>query len=132
MVSPGPTGYLGKFVAQIGQREIEARRQLDGFRDGLGNVGEQLLHPLRRFQIALGIARQQLARRHHGGLVADRGEHVEQFAFLRSGWRTPLVASSGNLHGSRQFDHGLIARFLIAMEMALQFGVNVVAPEQAD
>ena len=40
--------------------------------------------------------------------------------------RTSVAGQQRQLHGACQFHHGLIARFFVAVEVALQFCVNVV------
>ena len=44
-------GVSGEFVSQSFEREFESGGQLHGVRQGLGQIGEQLLHLLRRFQM---------------------------------------------------------------------------------
>ncbi len=64
------------FVAQLVEREADARGDLDAARDGFGMIAEQPRHLGRRFQMPLGIGEQAepgLVERH---MLADAGEHV--------------------------------------------------------
>ena len=121
MVSPGPTGYCGKFVAQIGEREVEARGQLRGFRDGFGHVGEQFLH---RSRAISDSAPQLRASSWPAAMtVVLWRTAVSASASSRSSGSGVAHAVGGQqrqLHGARQLHHGLIARFLVAMEVALE------------
>ena len=47
-------------------------------------------------------------------------------------WQTPLVATSGRLEGAGEFDGGLIAGFLFAIEVALQFDEDAGVAESSD
>ena len=56
-------GVARKLVAQIGQRELQARGNFQRVGDGLGQIGEQARHFGGRFDVALGVALQQPAGR---------------------------------------------------------------------
>ena len=56
-------GIARELVAQVGQREIEARGDLARVGDGFGQIGEEPRHLRGRFDVALGIALQQAAGR---------------------------------------------------------------------
>ena len=66
------------------------------------------------------------------GFVAHAGERVEQFAFVLQ-WRgvTPLVASSGSFKFARDGDGGLVAMFLVAIVVALQFDEDISLPKMS-
>ena len=64
-------------------------------------------------------------------MIADAGEDVENLAIAGRGIATPLVASSGSCSATRNFNGRLVARFFFAIEVALQFDVNVVLAEDA-
>ena len=49
-------GIAGKFVAEVFECEVETGRKFERVANGFGQVGEELLHFLRRLQIALGVA----------------------------------------------------------------------------
>ncbi len=53
--------------------------------DGFGQIGEEPGHLRGRFQVALGIAREKVAGGGQRAVMADAGEHVEDFALRRLG-----------------------------------------------
>ena len=61
----------GEFVSQIFEREFQSRRKLHRVGDGFRQVGEKLLHLLRRFQITLGVARQQTPGSFQRSMIAN-------------------------------------------------------------
>ncbi len=81
--------------------------------------------------MALGVARQQAAGFGQRGLVMQAGEDVQHLALHTGGVADAVGGDQRKLHAAREFHGGLIARFFVAVEMALQFDVNVVASEDA-
>jgi hypothetical protein len=79
----GRQRIFGEFVAQIGEREFQSPRQFHRFGDRFGNIAKKPRHRLGRFEIALGISRQQASGFRHGLFVANRGERVEKLALFR-------------------------------------------------
>ena len=73
-------GIAREFVAEIVEGEFEARGKFDRVGDGFGQVGEELLHFLRRFQKAFGVAGEQASGGGESAVMADRGEGVAEFA----------------------------------------------------
>ena len=116
---------VGKLIAEIGQREAEARRNDLRVGDGFRNVGEKLRHFRGALEMALGIAREQAARFGQRGLVMQAGEDVEHFALRFRRVADAVGGDQGQLEAARELDGGLIARFFVAIEMALQFDVDV-------
>jgi hypothetical protein len=78
-------GIAGKLVAEIVEREFEARGKFERVGDGFGQVGEKLLHLLRGFHVTLGVAGQQSSRCGQRAVMADGGECVAKFAIFRGG-----------------------------------------------
>src|SRR5215472_14526019 len=56
-----PDGILRKFVAEIVQREVEARGQFERIRGSFRQIGEKAQHLRWRFEIALTVSRKQAA-----------------------------------------------------------------------
>ena len=123
---------MRKFVAQIGQREFEARRNFESAADGLRQIGEQAPHFLGRLDVALGIAFQQPARRAKRHLVAHAGENVEQFAPIRRGVGHTIGRNQRDAEPPRALDRRPIAGLLLAVVMALDLGVEVAPSEDIE
>jgi len=62
----------------------------------------------------------------------DRGERVEKFPLFRGRVADSVGGEQRKLHRTRQLDHGLIASFLVAMKMALKFGIDVLGSKNPD
>ena len=125
-------GVARKFVAQIGQREFEARRNFERAADGLRQVREQARHFGGRLDVALRIAFEQPAGLRKRRFVADAGEHVEQFALRGSRVGHSVSGHQRNAEPPRAFDNHPVARFFLAVVMALDLGVDVAASEDIE
>ena len=79
--------------------------------------------------MAFGIARQEAAGSRQGTVMAEGSKDVAQFAFFRSGIADPVSSDQGQFQHARDFDCGTVARFFIAMQMALKFDVDIVVFE---
>ena len=97
-------GIARKLVAKIVQREFQTRRQLQGVRDGFGQIGEKLQHLLRRFDIALAVTRQQASRGIERAMVANAGEDIENLALFRLGVLCALRGQQWQAQAARQLD----------------------------
>ncbi len=128
----GRDGVRGKLVAQIAERELQARRQVLRVGDGLGQIGEELAHLRGALEMALGIFGEQLAGFKNSGLVAHAGEGVEQVALVFHGVRDAVGCEQRQLQLAGDGDGGLVAMLLIAIVMALEFDEDVVAAEDVD
>ena len=58
--------------------------KLDRVADGLRQIGEELLHLLRRFQVALGVAGEQASGSGERFVVADSSEGITEFTSFRN------------------------------------------------
>ena len=132
MVSPSGTGIARKLIAKIVQRELKARRQLQRVRDGLGQIGKQPQHLLRRFDIALAVVRQQTSGSIERAMVADAGEDIQNLALFRLGILRALRCQQRQSQAARQFDRRLIAGLLRAVVVALQLDVNIFVAVDRD
>ena len=72
-------GTAREFVAEIFQSEFEPIGKFDRIVDRVGKVGEELLHLLRRFQMAFGVAGEQASGGRESAMVTDGGEGVAEF-----------------------------------------------------
>ena len=78
------------------------------------------------------FGRQQPAGGFQGRVISDAGEHIEQLAPPRLVQRDAVGGHQRQPERARQFDQGLVARLLVAVEVALQLDVNVLAAEGAN
>ena len=88
--------------------------------------------PLGRFQVAFGVADQPPAGRRQRRLVIEAREDVVQRPLV---WRGETYAvGDDERHAIRrgQIRQGLVVDRLVAIEMPLQFHVDVVAAEDPD
>ena len=116
-------------VAEIGQGELEAIGKLARVGDGLWQIGEQTCHFSSAFQMPLGVEREQAAGFLDSYFVADAGEDVERRAGLRSGVACAVGGEQRQLIFAREIDESLVAGFLGAVVMALQFDEDVFCAE---
>ena len=80
--------------------------------------------------MALGIAREQAAGGGERAVMADAGEDVEHFALRRLRVADAIGGEQRQMQFARDFDRRLVARFFVAVEMALQFDVDIFAAEE--
>ena len=79
--------------------------------------------------MALGVAREQAARRHQRAMVADGGEHVAELAVVGGGVTDAIGGEQRKMKVAGDFDGDAVARLFFAMIVALEFDVNIVAAE---
>ena len=65
-------------------------------------------------------------------MVADGGEGVAQFAALRDGVADSVGGEQREMQRLSDVDGGAVAGFFFALEMALQFDVDILGSEDAD
>ena len=63
-------------------------------------------------------------------MVADAGEHVHDFTLIGRGVVDAIGSNEWQLQGPRNSDRCLVAVFLRAVEVALQFDINISRAEQ--
>ena len=80
---------------------------------------------LRRFQMAFGVAGEQASGGRERAMVADRGEGVAEFASFGNGIVDAVGGEQRKIERAGEIDRGAVAGFFFAMEMALQFDVDV-------
>ena len=97
--------------------------------DSFGQVGEQLLHLLRRFQMTLGVAREQAAGGRKRAVVADGSEGVAKFASFGDGVVHAVRREQRKMERAGEIDSDAVAGFFFAVKMALQFDVNILCPK---
>ena len=101
-------GIFGKLIAQIFEREVEPRGKLCSVGNGLREIGEKFRHGLRRFQVALGIARKQASGSGQSAMMAKRGKHVTEFAVARSRVADAICGQQRQLERMSDFDGGVV------------------------
>ena len=112
-------GIFRELVAEIFERELQARG--DGLRvgNGLGDIGEKRRHFVRAFQLPLGIARQQAACPVERGLVVEAGKDIQHLPLRFGRVTTAVGGDQGELQAAGEVHGGLIAGFFVAIEVAL-------------
>ena len=118
-------GIAGKFVAEIVEGEFEAGRKFEGIGERFGQIGEKLLHLLRRFQMTLGVARQQASGSRERAVMADGGECVTEFAIFGGGVADAIGSQQREIQGTSNGDGGSVTSFFLAMKMALQLDIHI-------
>ena len=58
-------------------------------------------------------------------MISDTGENVGDFAPRRDGMTNAISSKQRKSNFSRNFPHCLIARFFFAIEMTLEFGIDI-------
>ena len=94
-------------------------------------TGKKRFHLLWRFQIALGIARQQSSGSCQSSFVAKSGEGIGEFAFARSGVIYAIGCEQRQMESVRDLNCDAVAVLFVAMKMALQFDKNILATENS-
>ena len=125
MVSPSGTGYLGNSYPKASSVNSSRDESSTRVGQGLRQVGEKLLHLLRRFQMTLGVARQQTSGSGQRFVISNGGEDVAKFTLPRRRIADTIGRQQRKLQRAGNFDGGAVARFLLAMKMALQFHIDV-------
>ena len=104
----------------------------DGVGDGFRQIGEQLRHFLAAISdVTLGVAGEQAAGGHQRALVADGGEDVAELAVVRGGVADAVGGEQRKMQVAGDFDGDAVAGFFFAVEVALQFDVDIVGAEDA-
>ena len=125
-------GIEREFVAEIVEGEFEAIRKLLCVGDGFGQIGEELLHLLRRFQVTLGVAGEQASGGGERTVMADGSEGVREFAGFGDGVVDAVGRQQREMECLGQIDRNAIAGFFFAVEVALEFDVNILGAEDGD
>ena len=81
--------------------------------------------------MALGVARQQTSGSGQRAVISNGGEDVAKFALPRGRIADAIGRQQRELQRAGNFDGGAVARFLLAMKMALQFHIDIVVAENA-
>ena len=122
---------IGKPIAEIRHRVLQAIGQLAGARHRLRQIAEERRHVGGRFEIALRVRREAPARLREIGVVMDAGEDVEERPLGRR--REPHAAGGDDRHVERrrEIDERAVVGFLVAAEVALQLDERLLAAEDA-
>src|SRR5262249_13233123 len=118
-----------KFVAEIGQREIQARGEFGGVGDRVGDIGEQPRHLRRRLPPQPRRSLAPTARFGDFDLVPDAGQDIEQLALIRVGVSRRVSREQGDAESARFLYGGLVARLLPAIHVALELRVDIARSE---
>ena len=81
--------------------------------------------------MTFGVEPQQTPRRSQRAMVANRREYITKFALFWSRIADPIRSQKRKLQRTRDFDGRPITLFLLAMEMPLQFYVNIAMTKNA-
>jgi len=79
-----------------------------------------------------GVASEQTSGGGKRAVVANGSEGIAKFATLRDGVADTVGRQQWKIQGTGESDGGAIARFFLALEMTLQFDVDVARAEDAD
>ncbi len=79
----------------------------------------------------LRVAFEQTPGALQSGFMMQAGKDVEQLALRRLGIACPIGGDQRHLQAAPQLDHGLITRFLVAIEVALEFQISAVLSKDA-
>src|SRR5215471_5291285 len=80
----------------------------------------------------LGVLCEQASGSIQTAFVPDAGEDVGNLALRRRGVADSIGSQQRQMKLSRQTDRRLVARFLITIEVALQFNINIFPAKNGD
>ena len=123
---------LGKPIAQIRHRVLQAIGELARARHRLRQIAEERRHVGRRLEIPLRVRRKAPARARQIRVVMDAREHVEQRAPGRRREAHAVGGDDRHAKGRRQIDERAVVGFLVPVEMTLQLHVHAMPAEQSD
>jgi hypothetical protein len=86
---------------------------------------EEALHLSRRTEMAFGVCGEGASGFVEGGVDADAGEEVEEFAFVARGAGNTAGGEERDVVSFGEVDAGGVCLFLAPLEMALEFDVEV-------
>ena len=98
----------------------------------LRHVGEQARHRIRRFQVALGVARQPPPGLGQRRLVADAGEHVVERPRRRLGEAHAVGRDHRDVKRGGEVAKRGVVGFLLAQQVPLQLDARVRRAEEPD
>ena len=78
-----------------------------------------------RFQVALGVAGEQASGGRERAVMADRGEGVAEFAGFGDGVVHAVCREQREMERAGEIDGDAVAGFFFAMEVALEFDVDI-------
>src|SRR5919197_1195224 len=93
---------------------------------------KELLHLFGRFHVPFGIAGEQATGRGQRAMMAQGGEDVAKLALLCGGVAHPIGREQRKLKRTGDFDGSPVASFFLAMEMPLQFDIDIFVTENPD
>ena len=122
---------VGKAVAEIRHRVLNAIRQRRRGRERRRVIREERRHLGRRLQVPFRVRRQQPPRPFDRRLVADAREHIEERPLDGFGEADAVGRDERHMEGRREIAQHAVGGLLLAQEMPLQFQAHVRAPEHA-
>src|SRR5499427_332737 len=121
---------LGEAIAEVLEGEAQAQGELAAIGHRGRAIGKEPLHFLRRLEEPLAIAREEPARLLEGDAVTDAGERVQERPL-------PALRHEGRVAGEEQEPAALrfraqplVLRLVLAIQIALELGVDVEATEE--
>ena len=78
-------GIDGKFIAQILEREFQARSEFSRVGNRVGQIREKRCHLHRRFKVAFAVAGKQPPGICEHFVIAQAGKHIQDFSLWRQG-----------------------------------------------
>ncbi len=128
----GRDRVVGKPVAEIGHRVLQAIGELPRPPDRVRPIAEERRHVGGGFEIPLGVRREPPPRLRQRGVMVDAGEDVEQRPLRQRREPDAVGRDDRHVERRREIDERLVVRLFVAAEVPLQLDVHAVAAEQAD
>src|SRR5215475_9142429 len=122
---------LGEAIAEVLEGEAQTQGELAAIGHRGRAIGEEPLHLLRGLEESLAVACEEPARLLEGDAVADAGERVQERPF-------PALRHKGRVAGEEEESAALrlraqplVLRLVLAIQIALELGVDVEAAEES-
>src|SRR5262252_1406547 len=127
----GRQGELGETIAEVLEGEAQAQGELAAIGHRGRAIGKEPLHLFRGLEEPLAVAREEPARLLEGDAVADAGERVQERPL-------PALRHEGRVAGEEEKAAALrfraqplVLRLVLAIQIALELGVDVEAAEES-
>ena len=120
----GRQRIVGKSVAQVREREVEALRELARAVEGLRDVREELRHLGRALEVPLALGGEDPARAVERRVVADARHHVVELLVLLARVANAVRGEERKPQASREVDECRVAPLLFAQMVPLQLDVQ--------
>jgi len=122
----------GEFIAEVVEGEFKTRADDAGVCDGFGEIVKEGMHLAGGAEVAEAVFAEEAAGFVNGGVVADGGEDVEEFAVFLFGAAYAIGGDDGQAQFGGEAEEGDVAGFLFALVMALEFDIQVASAVDGD